>query len=115
MSNTPATAQLTLPAVTEVEPIDRYCVHSPTPSTVSPSELSPTSMVVEPMDDSGPVYSPRMATTTIQLTDNFDTATDIVRGLIHTLKQQEREHREDHEQWSRERNTQGEELEFLRA
>jgi hypothetical protein len=67
------------------------------------------------MEDSGPIYSPRTAATAIQITDNFDTVTDIARGLIRTLKQHEREHREDHEQWSRERNTQGEELEFLRA
>jgi hypothetical protein len=67
------------------------------------------------MDNSGPVYSPRTAATAIQITDNFDTVTDIARGLIRTLKQREREHREDRKQWSRERNTQGEELEFLRA
>jgi hypothetical protein len=67
------------------------------------------------MDNAGPVYLPCTATTAIQLTDNFDTVTDIARGLIRTLKQREREHKEDYEQWSRERNTQGEELEYLWA
>jgi hypothetical protein len=104
-----------LPTVIEVSAIDGYRVHSPTPSNMSSSELSPTPTAVEPMDDSGPVYSPRTAETAIQITDNFDTVTDIARGLIRTLKQREREHRADQEQWSRERNTQGEELEFLRA
>jgi hypothetical protein len=115
MSDTLAGTQPALPTVIEVEPIDGYRVHSPTPSVMSPSELSSTSTAVEPMDDSGPVYSPRTATTAIQITDNFNTVTDIARGLICTLKQREREHWEDREQWSRERNTQGEELEFLRA
>jgi hypothetical protein len=67
------------------------------------------------MDDASPIYSPRTATTTIQITDNFDTVTDITCRLIQTLKQREQEHQQDREQWSRERNTQGEELEFLRA
>jgi hypothetical protein len=115
MSNTPAATQPALPATIAVEPIDGYRVLSPTPSNTSSSELSPMSTAVEPMDDSGPVYSPRTAATAIQITDNFDTVTDIARGLIRTLKQREREHQEDREQWSRERNTQGEELEFLRA
>jgi hypothetical protein len=115
MSNTPAATQPALPTIIEVEPIDGYRIHSPTPSVTSPSELSSTSTAVEPMDDSGPVYLPRTAATAIQITDNFDTVTDIARGLIRTLKQQEREHQEDQEQWSREHNTQGEELEFLRA
>jgi hypothetical protein len=67
------------------------------------------------MDNAGPVYSPRTSTTAIQITDNFDTVTDITCGLIRTLKQREQEHKEDREQWSRERNTQGEELEYLWA
>jgi hypothetical protein len=115
MSNTPAATQSVLPAVIEVEPIDGYRIHSPMPSATSPSELSSTTTAVEPMDDSGPVYSPRTAATAIQITDNFNTVSDIAQGLIRTLKQREHEHREDREQWSRERNTQGEELEFLRA
>jgi hypothetical protein len=115
MSDTPAATQPALPTIIEVEPIDGYRVHSPTPSVMSPSELSSSSTAVEPIDNSGPVYSPRTAATAIQITNNFDTVTDIVRGLIRTLKQQEHEHRENHEQWSRERNTQGEELKFLRA
>jgi hypothetical protein len=104
-----------LPTVVEVSAIDGYRVNSPTPSVTSTSELSPTPTAVEPMDNSGPVYSPRTAATAIQMADDMDTVTDLARGLIRTLKQREREHREDHEQWSRERNTQGEELEFLRA
>jgi hypothetical protein len=115
MSDTPAATQLALHTTVEVGPIDGYRVLSPTPSNATSSEPSPISTAVKPMDDSGPVYSPRTAATAIQLTDNFDTATDIARGLIRTLKQREREHWEDREQWSRERNTQGEELEFLRA
>jgi hypothetical protein len=104
-----------LPTVIEVLTIDGYRVNSPTPSVTSTSELSPTPTAVEPMDDSGPVYSPRTAATAIQMADDMDTVTDLARGLIRTLKQHEREHRADQEQWSRERNTQGEELEFLRA
>jgi hypothetical protein len=115
MSTTPAATQSMLPTVVEVSAIDGYRVNSPTPSTMSSPELSPTPTAVEPMDDSGPVYSPRTAETAIQITDNFDTVTDIACGLIRTLKQREREHRADQEQWSREQNTQGEELEFLRA
>ena len=115
MSNTPATTQPALSTIVEVGPIDSYRVLSPTPSAMSSSELSPTPMAVEPMDDAGPVYSPHTAATAIQITDNFNTVTDIARGLIRTLKQREREHRADREQWSRERNTQGEKLEFLRA
>jgi hypothetical protein len=107
--------QSALPTVVEVLPIDGYRVNSPTPSVMSSSELSPTPTAVEPMDDSGPVYSPRTAAMAIQMADDFNTVTDLARGLIRTLKQREREHREDHEQWSRECNTQGEELEFLRA
>jgi hypothetical protein len=98
-----------------VSAIDGYRVNSPMPSVTSTSELSPTPTAVEPMDDSGPVYLPRTAATTIQMADNMDTVTNLARGLIRTLKQREREHRADQEQWSRERNTQGEELEFLRA
>jgi hypothetical protein len=104
-----------LPTVVEVSAIDGYRVNSPTPSVTSTSELSPTPTAVEPMDDSGPVYSPCTAATAIQMADDMDTVTDLARGLIRTLKQREREHREDREQWSREHNTQGEELEFLRA
>jgi hypothetical protein len=104
-----------LPAVIEVSTIDGYRVNSPTPSVTSTSELSPTPTAVEPMDGSGPVYSPRTAATAIQMADDMDTAVDLARGLIRTLHQREREHRADQEQWSRERNTQGEELEFLRA
>ena len=96
MSDTPAITQPTLPTVIEVGPIvgpiDGYRVHSPTPSVMSSSELSPTSTAVEPMDDSGPIYSPRIAATAIQITDNFDMVTDITCGLIRTLKQREREH-----------------------
>jgi hypothetical protein len=115
MSTTPAATQSMLPTVVEVSAIDGYRVNSPMPSTTSSPELSPTPTAVEPMDDSGPVYSPRTAATTIQMADDMDTVTDLTRGLIRTLKQREREHRADQEQWSRERNTQGEELEFLRA
>jgi hypothetical protein len=104
-----------LPTVVEVSAIDGYRVNSPTPSNTSISELSPTPTAVEPMDDSGPVYSPHTAATAIQMADDMDTVTNLARGLIRTLKQQEREHQEDREQWSREHNTQGEELEFLRA
>jgi hypothetical protein len=104
-----------LPTIVEVSAIDGYRVNSPTPSNTSNSELSPTPTAVESMDDSGPVYSPRTATTAIQMADDMDIVTDLTRGLIRTLKQREREHRADQEQWSRERNTQGEELEFLRA
>jgi hypothetical protein len=92
MSDTPAATQPALPTVVKVEPIDGYRVHSPMPSIMSPSELSSTSTAIEPMDDSGPVYSPHTAATTIQITDNFDTVTDIARSLIRTLKQREREH-----------------------
>jgi hypothetical protein len=115
MSTTPAATQIALPTDIEVSPIDGYRVSSPTPSNTTSSELSPTPTAVELMDDSGPVYSPRTAATAIQMADDFDTVTDLARGLIRTLKQREREHREDREQWSRERNTQGDKLEFLRA
>jgi hypothetical protein len=104
-----------LPTVIEVSASDGYRVNSPTPSVTSTPELSPMPTAVEPMDDSGPIYSPRTAATAIQMADDMDTVTDLVHGLICTLKQREREHREDHKQWSRERNTQGEELEFLWA
>jgi hypothetical protein len=77
MSTTPAATQSELAAAIRVEPIDGYRVHSPTPSVLSPSELSPTSTAVEPMEDSGPVYSPRTAATAIQITDNFNTVTNI--------------------------------------
>jgi hypothetical protein len=115
MSTMPAATQPEFVSVVQVEPLARYCVHSPTPSVSSTSELSPTTTAIEPTEDSGPVYSPRTAATAIQITDNFNTVTNIARSLIRTLKQREREHRKDREQWSRERNTQGEELEFLRV
>jgi hypothetical protein len=77
MSTTPAATQPEFVSVIQVEPLEGYRVHSPTPSASSTSDLSATTTAVEPMDDAGPVYSPRTATTAIQIMDNFDPATDI--------------------------------------
>jgi hypothetical protein len=115
MSAMPAATQPEFVSVVQVEPLTGYRVQSPASSVSSITDLLPTTTAVEPMDNAGPIYSPRTAATTIQITDNFDTVTNIARGLIWTLKQREREHQQDCEQWSRERNTQGEELEYLRA
>jgi hypothetical protein len=86
--STPTTAiQAEFVSTIQVEPVDGYRVNSPTPSTKSSTSLSPTSTAVEPMEESRPIYSPCTAATTIQITNNFDTVTDIACGLIQTLKQ----------------------------
>jgi hypothetical protein len=112
--STPTTAiQPEFVSVMQVKPIDRYYVNSPTPSISTSISLSLTTTAIDPPEDSGPMYSPCTAHTALQISNNFDTVSDIAYGLIHTLKQRKCEHRENHKQWSREQNTQGEELEFL--